>query len=60
MLVGKIKGDDAAKYAQLTMEYNPEPPYNSGSPKTADPELVKLLESMNRDYMKAAETMQET
>jgi transcriptional regulator GlxA family with amidase domain len=60
MLVGKIKGDDAAKYAQLTMEYNPEPPYNSGSPKTADPELVKLLESMTRDYMKAAETMQGT
>ncbi len=56
-LVGKIAGDDAAKVAQLTMEYDPQPPYNSGTPQKADPELVKIMDRMMVDHIKFAESM---
>ncbi len=49
-LTGVIKGDDAAKIAQLTMEYDPQPPYNSGSPDKADRELVKMMQAMYKDH----------
>jgi cyclohexyl-isocyanide hydratase len=45
VLLAKLRGDDAAKLTQLAMEYDPEPPFNSGSPKTADPLIVKLAMS---------------
>ena len=40
-LVGKIAGDDAAKAAQLCIEYDPQPPYDSGSPSKAGPVIVE-------------------
>lgn len=40
-LLAKLVGEDVAKLSQLAMEYDPAPPFNSGSPKTADPEIVK-------------------
>jgi cyclohexyl-isocyanide hydratase len=45
VLLAKLRGDDAAKLTQLAMEYDPEPPFSSGSPKTADPLIVKLAMS---------------
>jgi cyclohexyl-isocyanide hydratase len=41
VVLAKLRGDDAAKFTQLAMEYDPEPPFNSGSPKTADPAIVQ-------------------
>jgi cyclohexyl-isocyanide hydratase len=35
-----LYGEHVAKEVQLMMEYNPAPPFNAGSPKTADPEVV--------------------
>jgi cyclohexyl-isocyanide hydratase len=46
VLLAKLRGDDAAKMTQLAMEYDPEPPFNSGSPKTADPETIHLAMSV--------------
>ena len=37
VILAKLRGDDAAKLTQLAMEYDPEPPFNAGSPKTAGP-----------------------
>ena len=34
-------GEEAAKMAQLLMEYDPAPPFNVGSPEKAGPDLVK-------------------
>jgi cyclohexyl-isocyanide hydratase len=45
VLLAKLRGDDAAKLTQLAMEYDPEPPFDSGSPKTADPTIVRLATS---------------
>lgn len=39
-IVGKEFGAAVAEEIQLAIEYDPHPPYNSGSPTTADPALV--------------------
>jgi cyclohexyl-isocyanide hydratase len=36
-----LRGDDAARLIQLYMEYAPEPPFASGSPATAPPEVLE-------------------
>ncbi len=41
VLLAKLRGAEAAKLTQLAMEYDPEPPFKSGSPKTADPAIVQ-------------------
>jgi transcriptional regulator GlxA family with amidase domain len=37
-LAGRIAGDDEARALQLIIEYDPQPPYDSGSLEKADPE----------------------
>jgi len=41
-LAAKIAGDDVAKALQLGIEYDPNPPFDCGSPDKASPELVEL------------------
>ncbi len=41
VVLAKLRGDDVAKLTQLAMEYDPEPPFNAGSPKSAGPALVE-------------------
>ncbi|MER5264236.1 DJ-1/PfpI family protein [Actinosynnema sp. NPDC002837] len=41
-LVGRIWGDERARFTQLVIEYDPQPPYEAGSPETAPPGLVAL------------------
>ncbi|XVS67271.1 DJ-1/PfpI family protein [Actinosynnema sp. CA-299493] len=41
-LVGLIWGDERARFTQLLIEYDPEPPYRAGSPESAPAELVAL------------------
>jgi cyclohexyl-isocyanide hydratase len=41
VLLAKLRGDEAAKLTQLAMEYDPEPPFLSGSPKTAEPSTIQ-------------------
>lgn len=45
-LVGHLMGDDTAKAIQLAIEYDPTPPYDSGSPAKADPATVELVRSL--------------
>lgn len=46
-LAARIAGDDVAKAIQLGIEYDPEPPFDSGSPEKAAPELVELLRGLD-------------
>jgi cyclohexyl-isocyanide hydratase len=41
VLLAKLRGDEAAKLTQLAMEYDPEPPFLSGSPKTAEASTIR-------------------
>ena len=34
-LIAELRGDEAAKGAQLLVEYVPEPPFDAGAPETA-------------------------
>ncbi|MFO0912204.1 MAG: DJ-1/PfpI family protein [Pirellulales bacterium] len=49
-LVGKLRGDTFAQAAQLFAEYDPRPPYHSGSCLTAPPEIVTLLREMHTPF----------
>ncbi|MFJ4282634.1 DJ-1/PfpI family protein [Streptomyces massasporeus] len=42
-LLGRIAGDDHAQLVQLATEYDPQPPYDAGSPEKAPAHLVELL-----------------
>ncbi|WP_432540747.1 DJ-1/PfpI family protein [Kineococcus sp. SYSU DK002] len=42
-------GEDVARWVQLALEYDPAPPFDHGSPRTADPETVRLARQRARD-----------
>jgi cyclohexyl-isocyanide hydratase len=40
-LAAELRGDDVARGIQLHMVYAPEPPFDSGTPETAPPEILQ-------------------
>jgi putative intracellular protease/amidase len=50
LLAGRIAGDTVAQAIQLGIEYDPQPPYDAGSPEKAPSEVV--------DFIRAAELAQ--
>jgi cyclohexyl-isocyanide hydratase len=58
-VAAEVAGDEVAKQIQLQIEYDPQPPFNSGHPRSADPALVeklqKLAEPMQAERRKNAE-----
>jgi len=42
VLVAALQGDDMAKLIQLAIEYDPQPPFDSGSPSKVSPEFKKF------------------
>ncbi len=42
-LAAKLADENTAKLAQLAIQYDPQPPFDSGSPASAPTELVDLL-----------------
>jgi hypothetical protein len=44
-LAARMAGDTVAQAIQLGIEYDPDPPFDSGSPDKAPPELVDLVRS---------------
>ena len=47
-LVGREAGPEVAQAVQLGVEYDPDPPFDSGSPEKAPPEIVELVRSASR------------
>ncbi|WP_405652931.1 DJ-1/PfpI family protein [Streptomyces sp. RK9] len=47
-LVGRIAGDERAQAVQLMMEYDPQPPYDAGSPEKAPAHLVEMFRGRSR------------
>ena len=48
-LAGRIAGDVVAQAIQLGIEYDPQPPYDAGSPDKAPPEIVDFIRSLELD-----------
>jgi putative intracellular protease/amidase len=47
-LAGRIAGDETAQAIQLGIEYDPQPPYDAGSPGKAPAAIVHRLQSRSR------------
>jgi len=45
-LGAQIAGEEWAKAVQLAIEYDPQPPFDSGSTSKADPELVARMRAL--------------
>jgi hypothetical protein len=45
-LLKRMYGDEVAQAVQLGIEYDPQPPFDAGSPEKAGPELVELVRSV--------------
>ncbi len=43
-VAGELLGAEAARKIQLGMEYDPQPPFDSGSPERADPAMVAAVQ----------------
>ncbi len=52
-LSGRIDGAAAAQAIQLMIEYDPQPPYTAGSPRSAPPDLVARMRSGSRHTAQA-------
>jgi len=42
-LVARLTGDEVAQAIQLSIEYDPQPPFDSGSPSKAAPRVVEIV-----------------
>jgi putative intracellular protease/amidase len=54
-IVAVIAGDQVAQSIQLGIEYDPQPPFDAGSPRKAPAHIVELLRGMSRHVVPAAE-----
>jgi transcriptional regulator GlxA family with amidase domain len=45
-LAAHLAGEDAARMIQLAIEYDPQPPFDSGAPSKVSPELLALVRSL--------------
>ncbi|MTD45845.1 DJ-1/PfpI family protein [Conexibacter sp. W3-3-2] len=45
-LVARLVAPEAAQAVQLAIEYDPQPPFDAGSPEKAPPEIVALVRSV--------------
>jgi transcriptional regulator GlxA family with amidase domain len=49
LLAARIAGDLYAQGIQLSIEYDPQPPFDTGSPTKAGPDLVELVLAVSND-----------
>ena len=50
-LAGRVAGDETAQAIQLMIEYDPQPPYDAGSPDRAPAAIVSRLRARSRFLM---------
>ncbi|WP_446900720.1 DJ-1/PfpI family protein [Burkholderia sp. YIM B11467] len=43
-VAAKLRGQQAAEFTQLVIEYDPAPPFHSGHPRDARPELIAMVD----------------
>lgn len=61
VLLAQLCGDETAKLTQLLLEYDPQPPFDAGSPKGAGPalteQLLRSIAPINRQTRQIAEQL---
>jgi len=53
ILAARVAGDEVAQSIQLSIEYDPQPPFTAGSPETAPPHIVARLRERQRERLAA-------
>lgn len=56
-MVAELRDQTYAECAQLMSEYNPDPPFNAGSMKTAPPKVKTAMIQLVADFTKKAELL---
>ncbi len=56
-LTARVAGEQVAQAIQLGIEYDPQPPFQAGSPDTAPAEIVELLRARSRFASSAKEAV---
>lgn len=54
VVVNQLCGEETAKMIQLILQYDPEPPFNVGSPVKAGEDLVKQVTTFGQDVISAS------
>jgi putative intracellular protease/amidase len=54
-LAAEIAGEDVAKAIQLAIEYDPQPPFDAGSPAKAGPEIIGVVAEILLDPARTEE-----
>ena len=49
-LMAELAGEDIARATQLALEYDPSPPFDSGSPEKASPETIERVGTLFADH----------
>lgn len=52
VLMAELAGEDMAKSVQLGLEYAPAPPFNSGRPETAPPEILAAMKARMQPFQR--------
>jgi cyclohexyl-isocyanide hydratase len=55
VLAAELAGEETARMLQLALEYDPHPPFDSGSPEKAGPELIARLGAVQEERIRRAE-----
>lgn len=50
-LAAELAGEEAARTIQLALEYDPQPPFDAGSPQGAGPEIVARLRGLQGERL---------
>lgn len=48
LLASKLKGEELAKAIQLSIEYDPKPPFDAGSPKKAGKKITEIVKNASK------------
>jgi cyclohexyl-isocyanide hydratase len=59
-LLAELAGEDAARSVQLGLEYDPQPPFDGGSPEKAGPERVQAVRTQMAPMLEKRRTANET
>ncbi|ACK66288.1 ThiJ/PfpI domain protein [Rippkaea orientalis PCC 8801] len=54
VVVSQLLGEEMAKMIQLLLQYDPQPPFNTGTPENADQSLVKQVQILGKDLIKSS------
>lgn len=54
VVASQLCGEETAKRIQLLLQYDPQPPFNTGTPSTAGDDLVRQVKTFGKDLIAAS------